>query len=340
MVEKEKNEQVKKPRSRKRKRRVPQKIRTFWNETWKEVKFIAETKGCDYFISNHGRVKSVHKKTGHENPLGGRIIDRGFSTLCVRLKGELSQTVFVHRFVIENFVSQPVGDKTFILHKDGNKLNNYWENLEWVTQRELYDFHVANGIYDNTFKSSRDRAILTEAKVRMMKKWIKEGTTKKKLIAKRMGISYTHLNRIERGIHWGHVTIDDEDEIDVKEFEKMKGTKAGTETKKVTKASKATTAKKSPKVTKASKATTEAKKSPKVKKATAKKVAKVAKTKASAPKVTKKVTKASKTTTGAKKVTKVAKTKASAPKVTKKVAKTRVQKATKAVKQSRGAKGK
>ena len=41
---------------------------------------------------------------------------------------------FIHRLVAENFLSK--GNKECVNHKDGNKINNLVDNLEWVTYSE------------------------------------------------------------------------------------------------------------------------------------------------------------------------------------------------------------
>jgi len=41
-----------------------------------------------------------------------------------------------HRLVAKAFLPAPENPKMEINHKDGNKLNNHWTNLEWVTHKD------------------------------------------------------------------------------------------------------------------------------------------------------------------------------------------------------------
>lgn len=187
------------------KKNKPIKVVKHWNETWVPIEFEGETYTCDYAISSAGRIKSIHKKTGDEREIHGTKVAKGLKVVNIRIKDDRPKGIYVHKFVAEHFVEKDDESKNFIIHKDGNKSNNNWENLQWATQKELYDFQVKIGIYDNTVKASRERAKMSESKVRLLKKWLKEGKTKKTILAKRMGISYMQLNRIERGENWGHV---------------------------------------------------------------------------------------------------------------------------------------
>lgn len=105
-------------------------------EIWKEINGY---KGI-YQISNFGRIKSV-----------ARINSRGFKVkekirktsvtrdyMVVSLYKEKKQiTKTVHKLVAIAFLNHiPCGYKLVVNHKDLNKLNNYADNLEIITQRE------------------------------------------------------------------------------------------------------------------------------------------------------------------------------------------------------------
>lgn len=67
----------------------------------------------------------------------------------------------VHRMVAETFISNPE-NKPEINHKDGNRLNNNVENLEWNTRQENMNHAVETGLINNPFgKESRNSKYVT-----------------------------------------------------------------------------------------------------------------------------------------------------------------------------------
>ena len=111
-------------------------------EIWKDVKGY-EGK---YEISNFGRVKS-HVKIGTPTYYKTPILSTpGYYTVCLSKDGKVSRSVGIHRLVAEAFVENTDKTKTEVNHKDGNKLNNYYENLEWVTRKENNEHAVKSGL--------------------------------------------------------------------------------------------------------------------------------------------------------------------------------------------------
>lgn len=53
----------------------------------------------------------------------------------------------VHRLVAETYIPNP-DNKPMVNHKDGNKSNNYYTNLEWVSGSENNIHAIENGLVD------------------------------------------------------------------------------------------------------------------------------------------------------------------------------------------------
>lgn len=91
----------------------------------------------DYEITRDGQV--INKHTGHilkPQPNG-----KGYLRVSIGKKLQ-----FVHRLVAEKYIPNPEG-KEQVNHKDGNKLNNSVDNLEWVTNKENREHAVKNGLH-------------------------------------------------------------------------------------------------------------------------------------------------------------------------------------------------
>lgn len=106
-------------------------------EIWKTIKEFPY-----YQVSNLGRIKMLEKKKW-----GGKgwyikkssIRRQSIGTTgyyMIMFECDYKKRGFrTHRLIAEAFIPNPE-NKPFINHKDGNKLNNSIDNLEWCTPRE------------------------------------------------------------------------------------------------------------------------------------------------------------------------------------------------------------
>jgi hypothetical protein len=114
-------------------------------EEWKAV---AECNG-EYYVSNHGRVKSL--KFGKERILKPAINSSGYWYIFIFIKNEKPKFSMIHKLMAVAFISNPENKKE-VNHKDGNKLNNNLCNLEWVTHSENMKHAWDNGLFKSKIK--------------------------------------------------------------------------------------------------------------------------------------------------------------------------------------------
>lgn len=186
------------------------KAQYFWNEKWVPIPFDTVENPPRYDVSNYGRIRSFQSTRG-ENKEGTLIkgsLIQGYRSLNIRAGGKTLNR-YVHKLVAEHFVSRARPDQTFVIHLDHDKLNNYVLNLRWATKSEMVEHNRQNPNVLNRVQPKRTRNYkLTESKVMIIKKLLKNDNNRLKMIAKQFGITHTQLNRIRSGENWKHVTID------------------------------------------------------------------------------------------------------------------------------------
>lgn len=96
-------------------------------EIWKDIPGYEEK----YQISNLGNIRS---KKNHKI-LKSQINKKNGYVYFNMYKNKKYKNVRVHRLVAEVFLKNEY-NKPFVNHKDGNKINNKIDNLEWCTQKE------------------------------------------------------------------------------------------------------------------------------------------------------------------------------------------------------------
>ena len=110
-----------------------------------------------YTISNYGRVYSSYSDTfiiPHEN-------ENGY--LQVSLMTETGR-VFrkVHRLVMMAFGPKPGPGQTQVNHMYGNKLDNYFANLEWSTPKENVNHAIQYGLRESFAGNNNPNSSISE----------------------------------------------------------------------------------------------------------------------------------------------------------------------------------
>lgn len=94
----------------------------------------------NYAVSNHGEV--INKSTGNIKSIR---VKSGYCFVGLSKKGAKKKQVSLHRLVALNFIPL-IDGKNFVNHKDGNKLNCHYSNLEWCTRLENSQHAIRTGL--------------------------------------------------------------------------------------------------------------------------------------------------------------------------------------------------
>lgn len=161
-----------------------------------------------YQVSDFGNVRSVDRDCvlkGTTFIRHGQLLksseNGGYRQVVVYRKGK-PITIKVHRLVAMAFIDNPENRET-VNHKDGNKANNYLDNLEWATRSEQAKHRYVAGL-DSNKGERHPQSKLTEKQVLEIRKYPSDEKTRLRL-AKRFKISRTHVFSIQTRRCWAHI---------------------------------------------------------------------------------------------------------------------------------------
>lgn len=151
----------------------------------KEIEYL----GASYKIDNEGNIYNKKNKI-----IKQRISNSGYKCVVIIINGK-RKGKFVHRALAFAFIDKIEG-KEFVNHKDGNKLNNNLDNLEWCTRSENIYHMYNNGL--KTYKPLHYKG-----------KFGAEHNRSKKVLCINDGITFGSMSEAERfytlgqgGVFW------------------------------------------------------------------------------------------------------------------------------------------
>lgn len=162
-----------------------------------------------YFVTEDGKVYTSKRNQFREM---SQPVCLKYHAVNLSHKGNVKHC-FVHRLVAEAYVENP-DQKDYVNHKDGNKLNNHYTNLEWVTFSENIQHAFETGLNKGLVGVENGRALLNDEQVAEIYKRLQAGE-KSIDLAKEFGVERTTIGNIKRKKLWKHVT-DTLDDIFIK----------------------------------------------------------------------------------------------------------------------------
>lgn len=154
-----------------------------------------------HFVAEDGKIWSENRKRfigGFTHKNNGYV----YTSLCYKRRVKCCR---VHRIVAEAFVANPK-NLSCVNHKDGNKENNHYLNLEWCTNKSNTLHAINTGLMDSKHLKkyvgeNHSRAKLTSSDVLKIRDMLKDGISTTQ-IAKLFPIDISGISNIKYGRTW------------------------------------------------------------------------------------------------------------------------------------------
>lgn len=118
-------------------------------EIWKDV---PNYEGI-YQVSNLGRIKSlyftsnIYKKKFYKEKILKPKKGKDNNLRIELWKDKKHKTVLLHRLIATTFLENLIDTNMTVNHKNGNRLDNRVENLEWLSRADNIRYGFQNGQY-------------------------------------------------------------------------------------------------------------------------------------------------------------------------------------------------
>lgn len=144
-----------------------------------------------YSIDEYGNIYNRKDKK-----MKSQINGKGYVTIKLFIKKKRFW-FYIHRLVCKLFVDNP-DNKPQVNHIDGDKLNNHYLNLEWVTNQENRDHAVENELHAFGEKANNK---LTQEQVEE----IKLSNDCMKTLSLKYNVHRGTIWKIKKGKRWKHL---------------------------------------------------------------------------------------------------------------------------------------
>lgn len=160
---------------------------------------VVDSQVTDYYITEDGKCWSNKTNTF----LKGQKSNSGYLNYNLTLPNGSKRRLYAHRLVAQYYVDNPQG-KNQVNHIDGNKDNNHFTNLEWVTPQENQQHAIKNELrcFKHVFCFSKNKQIIAEYK--NIEEASRNSGVSRSLIQQEVNQSAKSLIK---GMYWSYDTI-------------------------------------------------------------------------------------------------------------------------------------
>lgn len=149
----------------------------------------------EYKVTKDGQVIGKRGK-----PMKGHIDRCGYREVILSYYPNIQKQALVHRLVLSTFAPIENMELYDVNHKNGNKLDNRLENLEWCTRSENIKHSYKNGLQTNVTNPHGTYKVLDEKDYEIIRDLHHRGVLDRE-IAKELGCSRSLVSRKIR--EWG-----------------------------------------------------------------------------------------------------------------------------------------
>lgn len=162
-----------------------------------------------YEVSEFGDVRSVKRLVvntiyGSSRNVGQKRLSpfnngKGYLAVTTTIDYK-KKNYYIHRLVAEAFIPNP-DNKPEVNHKDGNKSNNHFKNLEWNTLKENRDHAKNTGLMRGGEQMHSSKLKLTSV-IEIIDSIKSNPDQNKSKLARKYGVCDTTIHKIIKGKRW------------------------------------------------------------------------------------------------------------------------------------------
>ena len=162
--------------------------------------FEAAVRGYpEYKVTKDGQVIGKRGK-----PMKGHIDRCGYREVILSYYPKFQKQVLVHRLILSTFAPVENMELYDVNHKNGNKLDNRLENLEWCTRSENVKHAYINGLEQKVCGEKHHAHKLTYDIVDYIRKHYKKGsrTFGATALGRMFGVDKSTIEAVVKGETW------------------------------------------------------------------------------------------------------------------------------------------